>query len=128
MIMVEDLASIISDIRQNGDGHVISRLDGSLARCGGPHLCERCKSDKARLDAAMGKTPNPGAAPDGSGVVLQVETSCGTCVFWQQTVVGHGQCRVKPPTLPLGFGGGSGMWPMTAKEDWCGDYRRKAGT
>ena len=38
-----------------GHGHVWPRPDGTVARCGGPGMCEACSRDKARADAARVK-------------------------------------------------------------------------
>lgn len=37
----------------SGHGHVVSNLDGSKARCGGPALCHVCAKEQAEVRAMM---------------------------------------------------------------------------
>lgn len=32
----------------HGHGHVVPRLDGGVARCGGPGICDRCSAELAQ--------------------------------------------------------------------------------
>jgi hypothetical protein len=36
-----------------GHGHVFTRPDSTIARCGGPGMCEQCKKDFETLQAAF---------------------------------------------------------------------------
>lgn len=35
----------------SGHGHVVARLDGVRARCGGPSICRVCAGEKAKWEA-----------------------------------------------------------------------------
>jgi hypothetical protein len=39
------------DLSTHGHGHVVPRLDGALARCGGPAICAKCALEKAEWEA-----------------------------------------------------------------------------
>jgi hypothetical protein len=44
-------------------------------------------------------------------------TKCATCVFWGASDWGgDGRCRRYAPH------GEVSVWPMTAADDWCGDW------
>lgn len=50
---------------------------------------------------------------------------CETCRFWEDHQPFTGRCHRYPPT-PLR--GGTGFGPLTAADDWCGEWAaREAG-
>lgn len=46
--------------------------------------------------------------------------TCATCRFYESHPGFTGRCHRYPPT-PLR--GGTGFGPLTAPEDWCGEWR-----
>jgi len=55
-----------------------------------------------------------------------MEEQCKSCRFWvlakEEQHVESGLCRVSPPVIVPGLGGG-GHWPFTKSTDWCGCYK-----
>lgn len=51
---------------------------------------------------------------------------CITCRLWESPlgIAMKGKCRANSPVIIIfPLGGIETRWPMTAHEDWCGEYR-----
>lgn len=48
------------------------------------------------------------------------ERRCATCRFWEDHQPFTGRCHRYPPT-PMR--GGTGFGPLTAADDWCGEWQ-----
>jgi hypothetical protein len=46
--------------------------------------------------------------------------SCGDCKFW---LAADQTCHAHPPSMTKHAGTGGSAFPMTAADDWCGDYQ-----
>lgn len=47
------------------------------------------------------------------------ERACGRCMWWLPLNSVAGYCKRMPPYRTED---GEGLWPMTGRGDWCGEY------
>lgn len=63
--------------------------------------------------------------------------ACDNCCYWDYVGDGsegrsrkRGRCRINPPRIVEKItisDGGTGWWPLTNADDWCGKFERKNG-
>jgi hypothetical protein len=60
-VKASDEAQRREELSRTGHGHVVPRVDGAKARCGGVMYCDKCKYEREYIAASRGVAPSDGS-------------------------------------------------------------------